>query len=62
MFSCLSSDAEQTSLTSRLGISRLGQSGYMCEEVLQYDITQPLSGADGPSESELNKQTGAMHV
>jgi len=26
MFSCLSSDAEQTSVTSRLVISRLGQS------------------------------------
>jgi len=26
MFSCLSSDTEQTSVTSRLGISRLGQS------------------------------------
>ena len=48
MFSCLSSDAEQTSVTScqtMLGISRLSQAdsvsrlvtGYMCE-VLQYGI------------------------
>jgi len=68
MFSCLSSDAEQTSVTSRHrrcwasadSVSRL-VTGYVCE-MLQYGICRRYYvTADGPNESELSKQTGAMH-
>ena len=73
MFSCLSADAEQTSVTSRhrrmtmLGITRLGQSISRWLRVRGAAVRHVsicrryYVTADGPNELELSKQTGAMH-
>jgi len=71
--SCLSSDAEQTSVISchrrmtMLGITRLGQSISRWLRVRGAAV-RPVSicrryyvTADGPNELELSKQTDAMH-